>query len=193
MIQELLAQQALELAMIDAFAFASGPGAFTGLRVACSLAQGLAYGCRRPVVAVNSLRALSHAAACGPGRRLMAATDARMGQIYWAVFESGPELQVLAAPSLADPGQLPGLLARWDPAVVAGDALSTFETAWPPLQGRTLLPDLRLQASSVAELASLDLRDGRQQAPRDATPEYVRDRVALTVAQRRGPAAGDPH
>jgi tRNA threonylcarbamoyladenosine biosynthesis protein TsaB len=194
MIADLLAEQSVGLNQIDAFAFGSGPGAFTGLRVACALVQGLAFACDRPVVPVGSLRALAFGAAeavrhqrpvaAATPMRVMAATDARMGQIYWAVYEGEPAARQLAAPQLAQPAQLAELLTQWQPQVIAGDALHAFETAWPSSHRATRLPDLAADASMIAELARIDLAAGRAVAARDAAPEYVRNQVALTLAQR---------
>jgi tRNA threonylcarbamoyladenosine biosynthesis protein TsaB len=194
MIAELLADQSIGLTQVDAFAFGSGPGAFTGLRVACALVQGLAFAGDRPVVPVGSLRALAYGAsrrrlrpADDPRQvplRVMAAVDARMGQIYWAVYEGALAERQLAAPALAMPEEVPGLIAQWRPHVIAGDALRAFEAAWPAPNGTIRLPDAAADASMIAELARTDLAAGRAVAARDAAPEYVRDQVALTVAQR---------
>jgi len=194
-IQGLLRQRQIDMTTVDAFAFAAGPGAFTGLRVACALAQGLAFGCDRPVIAVNSLRALAHAAGASPGQRVLAAIDARMGQVYWAVFESGAPMRMLAPAALADPDQLAPLVRQWRPEVIAGNALQAYESAWTggtaPAQagGPALLPQARADAAAVAELACVDWGQGRMLPAREALPEYVRDRVALTLAQRRSAAA----
>jgi tRNA threonylcarbamoyladenosine biosynthesis protein TsaB len=198
MIAGLLADQAVTLSQVDAFAFGSGPGAFTGLRVACALAQGLAFAGDRPVIAVGSLRALAYgaarqalpagAASAGPAPRVMAAIDARMNQVYWAVYEGEQAERCLAAAALAAPGELSALVARWRPQVIAGDALRAFRAAWPAQCEAACLPDLAADASMIAELARADLAAGRAIAARDAAPEYVRDQVALTVAQRTAAA-----
>jgi len=191
LVAQLLAEQAIVLKDVDALAFGSGPGAFTGLRVACALAQGLAFGADRPVVAIGSLRALAYGAARGHGSedpasplRVMAAADARMGQLYWAVFEGPAAERTLAPPALAEPDEMADQLARWRPHIVAGNALRVFEQAWPTRFGAIRMPHLAADASMVAELARIELAAGRTIAPRDAAPEYVRDQVALTVAQR---------
>jgi tRNA threonylcarbamoyladenosine biosynthesis protein TsaB len=195
MIAELLADQSVTLMQVDAFAFGSGPGAFTGLRVACALIQGLAFAGDRPVVPVGSLRALAYGAGVQARRagtdasiplRVMAATDARMGQIYWAVYEGAQAELELAAPALATPEQIAELAVHWRPHLIAGDALRAFDAAWPPPHGTIRLPDATADASMIAELARTDLAAGRAVAARDAVPEYVRDQVALTVAQRAG-------
>jgi tRNA threonylcarbamoyladenosine biosynthesis protein TsaB len=185
MVRQLLGEHDIDLTDIDAFAFAAGPGGFTGLRVACAFTQGLAFGCDRPVVAINSLRALAHAAGATPGVRLLSAIDARMGQVYWCVFEGGSGgPRSMAAPALADPTDLAGLVERWRPDVIAGDALTAYESCWPHDGVATRLPWVRAEAPAVAQLACLDWASGLACNARDAVPEYVRDQVALTVAQR---------
>src|SRR6185369_12633060 len=77
-IRHLLAEAGLVLQELDALAFGAGPGAFTGLRLACGVVQGLALGARLPVVAVGSLQALALEAPPGP---VLVAVDARMGEI----------------------------------------------------------------------------------------------------------------
>ncbi len=197
MVADLLAEQSVTLSQIDAFAFGSGPGAFTGLRVACALVQGLAFAADRPVIAVGSLRALAFGAwqqvRSDDPLRVMAAIDARMGQFYWAVYEHHRvDARELAAAALAVPEQMAGLVAHWQPQVIVGNALRTFEAAWPSQHQATRLPDLAADASMTAELARIDLAAGRTVAARDAAPEYVRDQVALTVAQRSADAGSAP-
>jgi tRNA threonylcarbamoyladenosine biosynthesis protein TsaB len=198
-VRDLLQSQRVELCRVDAFAFASGPGAFTGLRVACALAQGLAYGCDRPVIAVNSLRTLALTAGAAAGTRVLAASDARMGQVYWAVFEAGASMRTLAPAALADPEHLAAIVHQWRPGVIVGDALQAFKTHWTipgvattataAAAGPVLRPQARADAGAVAALAACDWTEGKVLHARDAVPEYVRDRVALTVAQRLSAAA----
>jgi len=146
---------------------------------------------------VGSLRALAFGAwqqvRSDDPLRVMAAIDARMGQLYWAVYEHhGVDARELAAAALAVPEQMAGLVAHWQPQVIVGNALRTFEAAWPSQHQATRLPDLAADASMTAELARIDLAAGRTVAARDAAPEYVRDQVALTVAQRSADAGSAP-
>ncbi len=191
-ITALLADAGMALEDCDAIAFGSGPGSFTGLRIACGLAQGLAYGSGLPVIAVPNLEALAAAVEdCAPGTRLLAAVDARMGQVYWAPFErEALRWRILAPPALAGGGALGALVEAWQAVVVAGDALSMPLAAGLPGQVRRL-PDCCADARQVAALAALEWAAGRVLAPAQAVPMYVRDEVALTVAQRRLRQAGE--
>jgi tRNA threonylcarbamoyladenosine biosynthesis protein TsaB len=192
MIAELLADQSITLNQVDAFAFGCGPGSFTGLRVACALVQGLAFAGDRPVVPIGSLRALAYGARRqllhelqrDGAPRVMAAVDARMGQIYWAVYEGAQADRSIVPPALAAPDEMAALVAQWRPQLIAGDALRVFANAWPTVDGTTRLPAVGVEASMIAELARTDLAAGRSVAARDAAPEYVRNQVALTTEQR---------
>jgi tRNA threonylcarbamoyladenosine biosynthesis protein TsaB len=192
MIDALLAQYGLRLADCDAIAFGAGPGSFTGLRIACSVAQGLGWGAGKRVIPIGNLAALARrvfdrrpAAA-----RVVAAVDARMREAYWAVYERrGDACIEVVPPALGAAAELGALFDRWSPDAVAGDALSAF----PELAGHVAvwerLPALRASAAPIAALALDAWRAGRTLAPRDAAPLYVRDRVALTVDERRAARA----
>ena len=194
MAQQLLAESGATLADLDALAFGAGPGSFTGLRIACGVAQGLAYGIDRPVVPVGNLAALAlNAAALAPqARRIAVAIDARMQEVYWAVYEPRDgEVIELAAPSLAAAAELPDLIAGFEPQALAGDALAVFAPALESVAVAQRLPQARAGAGAIARLACVGLARGRALPAAQAMPLYVRDRVALTIDQRRAlPAAG---
>lgn len=183
-IRELLAAHRLRVADLDAIAFGAGPGAFTGLRVACGVTQGLAYPASLPVVPVGSLATLAWQAA-EDGDAVLAMLDARMGEVYYATYRrTGEQLTELSAPAVARPEdvQLP-TGAGWR---VAGNALA----AYPPLQARVDAAGLTILASSVphaqavAQLGAQALRTGGGMPASQALPVYVRDKVALTTAER---------
>lgn len=188
MVDALLAQRGVRLADCDAIAFGAGPGSFTGLRIACSVAQGLAWGAAKPVIAVGNLAALAYRAcqARPEARRVGAAVDARMREAYWAVYERRDGACVeLAPPALGSAAELGALIEQWSPDVVAGNALLAFAelTAYAARWER--LGELRADATAIAALALDAWRAGRTVAPHEAAPLYVRDRVALTVDERR--------
>ncbi len=191
MVDALLREADAQLSGCDAIAFGAGPGAFTGLRIACGVAQGLAFGAHKPVVAIGNLAALAlaaHSAAPGAGR-VLAAIDARMQEAYWAVYAvEGDTLSEVAGPALVAAADLAELCSRHAPDLVAGNALRSFPEVTAGLVCATA-PDARAGAASIARLAAIEFAGGRAVAPELAAPIYVRDRVALTVDERRAAAA----
>ena len=181
----LLAEAGLTLAGVDAIAFGRGPGAFTGLRTACAVAQGLALGAAKPVLPLDSLMLVAEDARLQAGGTIdtpiWVAMDARMNEIYAAeyVFEQG-RWRVLREPALYAPE---ALVERWgQPQAVAGSALRVFaqlsgefERSWPEAASRAKA----LASLAVQAYATEDLLDAAE-----AQPLYVRDKVALTTAER---------
>jgi tRNA threonylcarbamoyladenosine biosynthesis protein TsaB len=191
MLHSLLRDKGIELADCDAIAFGAGPGAFTGLRVACGIAQGLAYGAGKPVLAVGNLAALAAAALAdaNPARRILVAIDARMQEIYWALYEADDgALTEIGAPALAAAADLEAICGRAAPDLVAGNALRLVGGTAGRL-GCAIAPDAAASAAAVARLALRRYAEGGAQPPELAAPIYVRDRVALTVDERRAAAA----
>ena len=108
MIQELLAQAGITLRQCDAIAFGAGPGSFTGVRTACGIAQGLAFGAALPVLPLVTLAAMALACHRETGAtEILTVLDARMGEVYWAQYHYANGLQVLAEAALCAPGALP--------------------------------------------------------------------------------------
>ena len=183
MVDELLAESGASLQSLDAVAFGEGPGSFTGLRIACGVAQGLAFGAGLPVAAVSTLAALAEAAA---SPKVLACVDARMGEVYFASYHRDqPDWVARGAPAVCKPGDV-ALLAEggW---VGCG---SGFDVYGPILRERfgdrliKVLPDRFPHAREVAHLARHVVESGRATAPELATPVYVRDKVALKTAER---------
>jgi tRNA threonylcarbamoyladenosine biosynthesis protein TsaB len=189
MVDAILRDTDTALGELDAIAFGAGPGSFTGLRIACGLAQGLAWGAGKRVIAVGNLMALAarvfeQAPDCSS---VLCAIDARMHESYCAVYRRGPEIQEIRAPQLARPGELAALAADVD--AVAGDALAAFPEVVPGLGKRLLLPGLRADAGDIVRHAATQAMLARAVAPHEAMPVYVRDHVALTTEERRLRAA----
>ena len=181
----LLHDAGLRLADLDAICFGRGPGAFTGLRTACSVAQGLAFGAGKPVLPIDSLLAVAEAARQGaPSYRVWTVIDARMAQIYAAEYEFvDGAWRTVTAPLLAD---CEVLAARWrerPPEALAGNALRVFADRLPT-RGATLVPDSA--PGPLAWLALAEAAWGRGEAvdPALALPLYVRDKVAQTTLER---------
>ena len=180
MVEQLLTEAGLKLGSVDAIAFGRGPGAFTGLRVATSVAQGLAYGANLPVVPVSDLAALAAAASrLHKAERIMACLDARMHEVYWAAYEvRAGEMVALGEEGLSPPADVsaPGA-GPWFGAgpgwAAYGDALKARVS---PLAGMD--PSLLPTAGDVARLGEAALRKGQQLPPEKALPVYLRDKVA---------------
>jgi len=195
MVQELLHEEGLQLAACDAVAFGAGPGAFTGLRIACGVAQGLAFGVGKPVVAIGNLAALALVAgSAAPGvRTVLAAIDARMQEIYWATYSiDGVAVAELSAPALATVAEFPAICRRHEPALVAGNALRAFPSLMADV-GAATAPDACAGAGAIAALAVRKFIEGGATAAALAAPIYVRDRVALTIDERRAGRAAARH
>lgn len=178
----LLAAEGVAMAQLQAIAFGQGPGAFTGLRTACAVAQGLAFGLNLPVLAIDSLMLVAEdARAQGAGDDIWVAMDARIGEIYAARYRwSGDAWQVLEAPALYAPE---ALAAHWGrPAAVAGTALTAYAAALGTLD--KAWPQARSRAAALAVLARAAWQRGEGRDAAEALPVYVRDKVALTTAER---------
>ena len=188
---KLLADAGLQVADLDAIGFGRGPGAFTGLRTACAVAQGLAFGAQRPVIAIETLLAVAeHARALGAGPEIWALNDARMGEIYAARYSHRAGVwQVVAPPALYTPPALIERLAR-EPAEVAlaGNALKVHAQTLATL-ALPCWPDAEPNAAALAALARTAWARGETLDAEQALPLYVRDKVALTTAERETKAA----
>jgi tRNA threonylcarbamoyladenosine biosynthesis protein TsaB len=199
-VRDLLARAGWSLEALDAIAFGRGPGAFTGLRTACAVAQGLAWGARGPrhpyglpVLPIDTLAAVAEEAR---ERRRMAGLpvppvvvamlDARMDEIYVAI--EGGEGEVLDGARLCAPGALAGHVRAHVPAgagvLLAGNVFDVYGERLADLPGerQLALPT----ASALLRLAPAAWRAGRAVRAQDALPLYVRDKVALTTAEREG-------
>lgn len=195
MVQALLREAGLQLSDCDAIAFGAGPGAFTGLRIACGVAQGLAFGAGRPVVAVGNLEALALAASeTAPGAgRVLTAIDARMHEVYWAAYSiDAGSVTELRAPALAPASDLAAICRQQAPDLVAGNALRSFPEV-AALVACATAPGAAASAATIARLASVKFARGGALPAHLAAPVYVRDHVALTIDERRAVAtAGRP-
>ncbi|HYD97333.1 MAG TPA: tRNA (adenosine(37)-N6)-threonylcarbamoyltransferase complex dimerization subunit type 1 TsaB [Noviherbaspirillum sp.] len=186
MTQSVLAQAGLTLSRCDAIAFGAGPGSFTGVRTACGVAQGLAYGADLPVVPVVTLLAMAQACreACGADDVLVL-LDARMEEVYWAQYRFDDGWQVVTAPSLS----VPSAVAASGSPVACGNGLTAYALAFAALPLSKMLPEVQPHAAQVAQLAAREYAAGRQVAARDAQPIYLRNKVALTTRERQAKVA----
>lgn len=197
-IQALLADAGLSWSDLDAIAFGRGPGAFTGLRTAAAVTQGLAFGTARPVIALDTLLAVaedarqSAAAAGTPLGLVWAATDARMGEVYAAAYHwADAHWQTVAEPMLLSPvGLLAQIQAGPADVALAGNAwLAHAEvlTALPASVSRW--PEAAPRGPALLALAQAAWAAGDTLDAAQALPLYVRDKVAQTTAERAALAA----
>jgi tRNA threonylcarbamoyladenosine biosynthesis protein TsaB len=181
-----LAEARLTLADLDAIAFGCGPGAFTGLRTACSVAQGLAFGAGKPVLPIDTLLAVAEDARGGDAspRRVWVAMDARMNEVYAAqyAFAEGA-WKTLDAPMLTTPEQLAERWRSCAPEAVAGNAIAVFGERLAAGAAR-LAPEALPRARAMLPLARAAWAAGGALDAALALPLYLRDKVAQTTAER---------
>ena len=180
MVESLLEQAGLALADLDGLAFGRGPGAFTGLRIASGVVQGLALGADLPVAPVSSLAAVAEQLPVATGDSVLVCNDARMGEVYWGVYRREPNgamtalcSELVSAPDRVGEGA-PG--ARH----AAGNALQRYPALAERLvtAGFQLHADAFPRADAVARLGALTLAAGQGVSADQALPVYVRDDVA---------------
>jgi tRNA threonylcarbamoyladenosine biosynthesis protein TsaB len=181
MMEGLLGEGALSLRELDALAFACGPGAFTGVRIAASVIQGAAFGADLPVVPVSSLRALAQGAqrefAAG---RVLSALDARMGEVYWGGFEvdAAGIMRPATGETVCAPASVP--LPPGDGWCGVGSGWDSYQALLTERCGVRVgcLSGAMVHAWDVATLAAALFREGVKVAAEQALPVYLRDQVA---------------
>src|SRR5687768_1479839 len=159
---------------LDAVAFGAGPGAFTGLRIACGLAQGIAFSRGLPVIGVSTLEAMAEE--CG-APRVVACLDARMREVYYAALEKrGDRWQRVTEPRCAKPGDVRFPAGDW---MGCGNGFAAYGN----LGLKTVFAEIHPTASAVARPAAPRFANGEGVDAALAVPEYIRDKVAFTKAE----------
>jgi tRNA threonylcarbamoyladenosine biosynthesis protein TsaB len=187
-IESLLAEAGVAWAAVDGIGYGRGPGAFTGLRTACAVAQGLGFALGRPVLPVDSLLIVAEdarlQAGAEDGFELWVAMDARMGEVYAGAYRrAGGHWQCRSAPALYTLDALHRAWAAAPPAAVAGSALAAFgerlatgaAACWPCEADR---------AGALLRCTQALWSAGAGVDAAAALPLYLRDKVALTTAER---------
>jgi len=183
--------QADSNADLQAIAFGRGPGAFTGLRTSCAVAQGLAFGLGVPVLPIDSLLivaedARGQVAPGGEPFEVDVLMDARMAQIYAARFAwDGGRWSTLRPAELITPLALAEAWRQRPPAHVAGSALAVFGEQLPQPPAVRQVPVEQGRAAALLRLALLAWRAGEAVDAALGLPLYVRDKVAQTSAERQ--------
>ncbi len=183
MIDSLLAAQGVDRAELDGIAFGAGPGAFTGVRVACGVAQGIAFARALPVAGVVTLQALAEAA---QAPRVICCLDARMGEIYHAAYEQdGDDWREVSAPSLCTAETAPALAGNgWQGC---GSGFAAFGEALQKRYGSQLAGitnGIAPHAREVAVIAARMFARGETVDAEHAAPLYIRNKVALSTSER---------
>lgn len=183
MVQQILAEAGLSLTQLDALAFGRGPGSFTGVRIGIGMAQGLSLGAQLPLLPVSTLQTMAQGAYRLTGAdNVLAAIDARMGEVYWGEFSrnaqgvwSGEETEKVIKPEqlLARAAELSGRFATvgtgWEtyPHLLGESPVSEL------FDGKMLLP----HAEDMLPLALQLWENGIRVNPEDAEPTYLRNEV----------------
>jgi tRNA threonylcarbamoyladenosine biosynthesis protein TsaB len=203
MIDSLLAESGTALTDLDALAFGRGPGGFTGVRLAASVTQGLAFAADLPVVPVSDLAAVAQRAfdAESSVARMLVCNDARMKEVYWGCFErDAASLAVAVGPERVSPPDAVEMWPAWRsppdennkeaPQSALGGAIGAAGRgfrAYPELRSKLMTSDAGIElisdtflprAHEIAKLAAPEVLAGRTVAPEQAIPVYLRDDVA---------------
>ncbi|WP_440963605.1 tRNA (adenosine(37)-N6)-threonylcarbamoyltransferase complex dimerization subunit type 1 TsaB [Massilia sp. GER05] len=185
MVQELLRDAGIALADCDAIAFGAGPGSFTGVRTACGVAQGLAFGARKPVLPLVTLEAMAEACRARTGASdVLAVLDARMGEVYWAQYRWTGAWQAVRAPALSAPGAVAPEMVEG--LTACGNGFAAYPEAFadaPFVAGAH--SDILPHAREFAVLGVAALAAGRAVPADEAQPLYLRNKVAYTSAERQ--------
>jgi tRNA threonylcarbamoyladenosine biosynthesis protein TsaB len=187
MLQSLLAEAGISLSQCDAIGFGAGPGSFTGVRTACGVVQGLAFGANLPVVPVSTLEAMAQACHDKVGATdVLAILDARMGEVYWAQYRLVEGWQVVVPPSLS----VASAVVPQGEVVACGNGLHAYAAdfasqAFAQSADTSIMP----HAMQVAKLAEIAFKNGHAVSASDAQPIYLRNKVALTTNERALKAA----
>lgn len=189
MAESLLVDAGLKLADMDALAFGRGPGAFTGVRIATSVVQGMAFAAELPVVPVSTLAALAQGAQREFGwQRVAAAIDARMNEVYWASYENLDGLmQPLQQERVCSPDKVPELDGKGWYGI--GSGWLTFADALAARVGDSVVEtkgDFYPHAHDVAVLAADAVAQGLAVSAEQALPVYLRDQVVHQQGKQTG-------
>lgn len=189
MVQELLREAGIALADCDAIAFGAGPGSFTGVRTACGVAQGLAFGANKPVLPLVTLEAMAEACRARTGATdVLAVLDARMNEVYWAQYRWTGAWDVVREPALCAPQDVapdavPGLAACGNGFAAYPQAFA--DKAFAADAHAAGLVDLLPHARELAVLGVAALAHGQAVPADQAQPLYLRNKVAYTSAERQ--------
>ncbi|MDR1311532.1 MAG: tRNA (adenosine(37)-N6)-threonylcarbamoyltransferase complex dimerization subunit type 1 TsaB [Burkholderiaceae bacterium] len=183
MVEALLREGKVTVRDCDAIAFGCGPGSFTGLRTACGVAQGLAFGAGLPLVPIVGLCAMAQGCYEKTGEQdVLAVLDARMGEVYWAQYRyDNGDWHAVREPALSRASEI---MALGSPAI-CGNALRIYADALPHVSCAVICPEIVPHASAIAQLARKAFSRGETVSASRADSLYLRDKVAYTTEENR--------
>jgi tRNA threonylcarbamoyladenosine biosynthesis protein TsaB len=186
----LLAEAGIGKSQLDAIACGRGPGAFTGVRLAVALTQGLGFALDRSVLGVSTLAALAFDARESGGDAIVAAIDARMGEIYLGEFarDDAQGVRAIGVERLLDPRVADVASQRFTGVGTGFDAEQGALRAVVSSRAASIDASALPHAAAVARLAALAFARGEAIAPERLEPAYLRDKVALTLAEQKASA-----
>ncbi|HMM47342.1 MAG TPA: tRNA (adenosine(37)-N6)-threonylcarbamoyltransferase complex dimerization subunit type 1 TsaB [Thiobacillaceae bacterium] len=184
MVDELLREADVALRALDGIGYGAGPGSFTGLRIACAVTQGLALGADLPVVGVSTLESIAEQA---DADHVLTALDARMAEVYWAAYtREGAIWHAVSPPRLSPPDSV--AVPPGDDWAGAGNGFAVFDEALRARLAPRLVrveAEIMPDAAAMAPLAARAFERGEGVDAALAAPLYLRDKVALTIDERR--------
>jgi tRNA threonylcarbamoyladenosine biosynthesis protein TsaB len=189
MVQDLLQGAGIALADVDAIAFGAGPGSFTGVRTACGITQGLAFGANLPVLPLITLDAMALACREHSGANdILVLLDARMGEVYWAQYRYADGWQTVVAPALAAPEAVAPVPVAG--LVACGNGLTAYpaafaDSAFAAVAPAGALADIAPHARELVRLGAVALAAGQAVDAAAAQPLYLRNKIAYTSAERQ--------
>jgi len=181
-IEILLSESNLKIKDIGAIAFGAGPGSFTGIRVTCGIAYGIAYANNLPIIGINTLEALAF---LSKHENTISCIDARMGQVYLGIYQNrNNSVTSLIEPGLFNPIELPKL-PKIKKAIVIGSGLNPYKEEFKSQYSDIELEyfeDKCLLASAIGTLSIGQF--GNEFNLNNAAPIYIRNKVAQTTKER---------
>lgn len=188
MVDSLLKQANIEMSAIEAIAFGCGPGSFMGVRLAIGIAQGLAFGISAPVIPVSTLQTLAQTAfEKTPSEQIIAGWDARMGDIYWGLYQNTSGIMApVQNDRLSRPSEIDIKIDGTYTA--AGNAWSVYQDTLPKKlmqQCKGFELDIYPEARAMLTIATSKFLAGNTVSPENAHPAYCRHNVAHTNASSR--------
>ena len=181
MVDELLSDSEIKLNQLDALAFGCGPGAFTGVRIATGVAQGLAYAAELPVIPISTLAALAQGVV-EKTELIFSAIDARMKEVYWGLFEVNEAdlVHSINDEAVSKPDEIDVDIRK--PCYGVGTGWQSYEKQLSSIVDVSLIAfdgNKFPRASDIAVLACEDLKEGKTITAKEAMPVYLRNKVTF--------------